>query len=242
LECYTIRLPARAFRRGTGGESSALSTPRVRLPPQRRVCRAPPQERARRRRETREQGCHGQNPLGVGPCFTRALSRAATRNADHALPGVTARMGGSDFHASPPASSLLHLFAGARFLRTDAWISLVTAYSQCQARHGLGPRGVSLPLAVARHGLLPTGGTKPSALTNQNFRGSTPSGPASPVTLCTSPAFAPTNRRACYQSRRKARYWARGSRLPRRDSHPLEHATLPGRTVPGFTLVCPAPG
>ena len=32
----------------------------------------------RRRRETRGHGCHGQSPLGVGPCFTRALSRAAT--------------------------------------------------------------------------------------------------------------------------------------------------------------------
>jgi len=52
--------------------------------------------------------------------------------------------------------------------------------------------------------------------------------------LCTSPAFVPTHRLACYQTRRKARYWARGARLPRRDSHPLEHATLPGRTVPGF--------
>ncbi len=52
--------------------------------------------------------------------------------------------------------------------------------------------------------------------------------------LCTSPAFVPTHRRACYQSRRKARYWARGSRLPRRDSHPLEHAALPGRTVPYY--------
>ncbi len=50
--------------------------------------------------------------------------------------------------------------------------------------------------------------------------------------LCTSPAHQPKHRRACYQSRRKARYWARGSRLPRRDSHPLEHAALPGRTVP----------
>ena len=50
--------------------------------------------------------------------------------------------------------------------------------------------------------------------------------------LCTSPAFVPTHRRACYQSRRKARYWARGARLPRRDFHPLEHAALPGRTGP----------
>jgi len=62
-------------------------------------------------------------------------------------------MGGSDFHASPPASSLLHLFAGARFLRTDARISLVTAcsrsqYPHGQARHGLGPRGAPVPLAM----------------------------------------------------------------------------------------------
>jgi hypothetical protein len=113
----TVRLPARSSRTWSvtpsgsrpepfaveqGSESSALSTPRVRLPPQRRVCRAPPQGRARRRRETRGHGGHGQSPRGVGPCFTRALSRAATRNADRALPGVTARMGGSDFHAHRP--------------------------------------------------------------------------------------------------------------------------------------------
>jgi hypothetical protein len=53
--------------------------------------------------------------------------------------------------------------------------------------------------------------------------------------LCTSPAFVPTHRRTCYQTHRKARYWARGARLPRRDFHPLEHAALPGRTVP-FSL------
>jgi hypothetical protein len=52
--------------------------------------------------------------------------------------------------------------------------------------------------------------------------------------LCTSPAFVPTHRLVCYQPRRKARYWARGARLPRRDSHPLEHAVLPGRTVPNY--------
>ncbi len=33
-------------------------------------------------------------------------------------------------------------------------------------------------------------------------------------------------------SRCRARYWARGARLPRQDSHPLEHATLPGQTNP----------
>jgi hypothetical protein len=54
--------------------------------------------------------------------------------------------------------------------------------------------------------------------------------------LCTSPAYQPKHRRACYQSRRKARYWARGARLPRRDSHPLEHAALLGHTIPIFLV------
>jgi hypothetical protein len=36
-----------------------------------------------------------------------------------------------------PRPRFLHVFAGARFLRADARISLVTAYSQCQARYGL---------------------------------------------------------------------------------------------------------
>jgi len=54
-----------AFAVEQGRESSALSTPRARLAPQRRVVRAPPPGRPRRRRETREPHCHGQNPLGV---------------------------------------------------------------------------------------------------------------------------------------------------------------------------------
>jgi len=78
-------------------------------------------------------------------------------------------MDGSDFRAPPPASSLLHLFAGARLQRTVARISLVTAYSQCQARYGLRPRGVSMPLTLTWHGLLPAGNTKPSALSNAVF-------------------------------------------------------------------------
>ena len=89
--------------------------------------------------------------------------------APPALPSFNATMGGSDFHAPPPVSSLLHLFTGARLQRTDARISLVTACSQCQARHGLGPRGVPVPLAIAQHGLLPAGGTNPSALSNGIF-------------------------------------------------------------------------
>ena len=42
LECYTIRLPARVFHRGTGERSGTLSTPRTRHPPRRRAFRAPP--------------------------------------------------------------------------------------------------------------------------------------------------------------------------------------------------------
>ena len=80
--------------------------------------------------------------------------------------------------------------------------------------------------------LLPTGGTKPSALTQPNLSGLNTFKVGSTRYLCTSPAFASTHRLVCYQPRRKARYWARGARLPRRDSHPLEHATLPGRTDP----------
>ena len=78
LECYTIRLPARAFRSGPGKRSGALSTPHRRHPPQWRASRAPPHGQPRQLRETRERQCHGQSPLGVGPCFTPALSRAAT--------------------------------------------------------------------------------------------------------------------------------------------------------------------
>ena len=161
----------------------ALSTPPVRLPPQRRACRAPPQGRARRRRETRGHGCHGQSPLGVGPCFTRALSQAATPLLDpHYQASQLVWVAPTSTHHRP-RPRFLHLFAGAHLQRTGARISLVTACSQCQARHGLGPRGAPVPLARARHGLLPTGGSKPSALTNQNFRGSTPSRSAPPVTF-----------------------------------------------------------
>ena len=78
-------------------------------------------------------------------------------------------MDGSDFRAPPPASSLLPLSAGARLPRTDARISLVTPCSPCQARHGLGPRGVGVPLTLTRHALLPARGTNPSALSNGIF-------------------------------------------------------------------------
>jgi hypothetical protein len=89
-----------------------------------------------------------------------------------------------------------------------------------------------MPLAMMQHGLLPAGGTNPSALPTRKFSGLNTFKVGFTHYLYTSPAFVPTHRRACYQPRRKARYWARGARLPRRESHPLEHAALPGRTVP----------
>jgi len=153
----------------------------------------------------------GQSPLGVGPRINRALSQTATRKAAPALPGIDATMDGSDFQAPLPMSSLLHLFMGARLARTDTWISLVTAYSQCQARHGLGPRGVPAPLAIAQRLVAyrrdKTVGTHEPKLSGLNtFRvGITRD-------LCTSPAYQPQHRRVRYRLRRKARYWARGSR------------------------------
>jgi hypothetical protein len=50
----------------------------------------------------------------------------------------------------------------------------------------------------------------------------------------TSPAFLPTHLQVRYRAHSKARYWARGERLPRWDSHPLKYAALPGRTVLGI--------
>ena len=126
-----------------------------------------PRAPARRPSETRRICCHGQNPHCVGPCIARTLSQTAARNASPALPGIDATMDGSDFRAAPPVSSLFIACSRVPAFRwTASRISSVTAYSQCQARHGLGPRGVPAPLAVARYRFLPAGGTNPSALTH----------------------------------------------------------------------------
>jgi hypothetical protein len=138
--------------------------------------------------ETLELGGRGQNPFGVGSCITLALSQTATRNAAPALPGFIATVDDCGIHASPPMSSLFHLFIGARLQQTDAWISLVTAYFRCQARHGLGPRGVPAPLAIAQRLVAyrrdKTVGTRQPKLSGLNtFRVG--------ITryLCTSPAY-----------------------------------------------------
>ena len=129
------------------------------------------------------------SPLGVGPCFTLTLSRAATRNADRALPGVTARMGGSDFHAPPPASSLLHLFAGARLQRTDAPLCAVLVLEQAgyhvfSMSGSIRPRTPGSTHAARQSAtrIVACRGDKPVGTLRLNFRGSTPSGSASPVT------------------------------------------------------------
>jgi hypothetical protein len=83
-----------------------------------------------------------------------------------------------------PAARVLayyRLFTGARLRRTETRTSSVTAYSRCQARHALGPRGVPAPLAVTRYRLLPVGWTNPSVLSDYSFRGSIPSRSAPPV-------------------------------------------------------------
>ncbi len=119
---------------------------------------------ARHQCETLKFGCHGQNPLGVGPCVAFALSQTATPLLDpHYRASSLVWMAPTSTHHRP-CPRFLHLFTGARLRRTDTWISLVTTCSPCQARYGLGPRGVSVPLAIAQHGLLPAGGTNPSAL------------------------------------------------------------------------------
>jgi len=64
---------------------------------------------------------------------------------------------------------LAHLTDGKPIRGGYTWsvYPLVAACSRCQVRHGLGPLGVSVPLAKMRHGLLPTGWTNPSALPTQ---------------------------------------------------------------------------
>ena len=171
-----------------------------------RACPAAP---ARQPSETRGLGAHGQSPLSVGPCITLALSQTATPLLRPHYRESTLRMDGSDFRAPPPMSSLLHWFMGARLPRTDTWISLVTAYSQCQARHGLGPRGDRRRSPLRSTGCcLPAGQNRRHSPTKifgaQHLQGRLH---PLPLHLACFRAYASTRLLpAC----RKARYWARG--------------------------------
>ncbi len=145
-------------------------------------------------------------------------------------------MGGSDFRASPPASSLLTLVRGCP-LPADRCADLpgYRVFSMSGSIRSLTPGSIraarqSATRIVAYRRDEAVGTHQPKFSGLNTFRVG--------ITryLCTSPAVVPTHRRACYQSRRKARYRARGARLPGRDSHPLEHATLPGRTIPAYLV------
>ena len=84
-------------------------------------------------------------------------------------------------------------------------------------------------LALAPIALLPAGGLKPSALSKTVFSGLHTFTVGFTRYHCSSPAFAPTHQaRGCPRTC-KARYPARGERLPERDFHPLEFAAGPSR-------------
>jgi hypothetical protein len=204
-----------------------------RQPPQCRASRAPPQGQPRQLRETRERQCHGQSPLGVGPCFTLALSQTATPLLDpHYRASQLVWVAPTSTHHRPRPRfyTCSRVPASSGPMRGSPWLPRVL-----NVRLDTASDPGEYPCRSPERDTdccLPAGQTRRHSPTKifgaQHLQGR--------LTryLCTSPAFVPTHRRACYQSRRKARYWARGSRLPRRDSHPLEHAALPGRTVPVF--------
>jgi hypothetical protein len=63
-------------------------------------------------------------------------SSAATPWLDPHYRASSLLMRGFDFQRSPPMSSLSHLFIGARFQRTERWISLVTALDKAANASG----------------------------------------------------------------------------------------------------------
>jgi len=131
-------------------------------------------------------------------------------------------MGGSDFRTPPPTSSLFiacsQVPASNGPMRGSPWlprilnVRLDTASDpgEYQRRSPSRSTGCCLP-----------GGQTRRHSPTQFISGLNTFKVGSTRYLCTSPAFVPTHRRGCYQPRRKARYWARGARLPRRDFHPL---------------------
>jgi hypothetical protein len=179
---------------------------------------------------------HGQSPLSVGPCCSFTLSQTAT-------PWL---------HPHYQASSLLWMAPTSAHRRLHP-----RSYTCPQVPASSGPvpgspwlpRALDVRLDTASDPreypcrsperdtdcCLPGGQTRRHSPTQFSGLNTFRAG----ITRNRAPRLLiwPTHRRSCYQQRRKARYWARGSRLPRRDFHPLEHAALPGRTVPSFCLV-----
>jgi hypothetical protein len=150
-----------------------------------------------------------------------------------ALPGVNARMDGSDFQAPPSVSSLFTLVHGCP-LPADRCSDL-PGYHVLSMSGSTRPRTPGSTRAARQSAtrVVACRRDKPVGTPDKFFSGLNTFKGGSTRYLCTSPAFVPTHRRVRCRPRRKARYWARGARLPRRDSHPLDHAALPGRTVPG---------
>ena len=138
---------------------------------------------ARRLRETRERRGHGLNPLGVGPCFTRALSRAATPLLDPRYrvstlvwmaPTSTHRRPRPRFslvRGCPPTADRCVGLPGYHVLSMSGSTRPRTPGSIHAAR-----QDAARIVACRRDKPV---GTHP----RKNFRGSTPSRSASPVTL-----------------------------------------------------------
>jgi len=151
------------------------------------------------------------------------------------LPGIDTTIGGSDFRTPPPVSSPFKLVHGCPhpadrdtdLLGYRAFSMSGSIWPRTPGSTGTARRG-AVPVVACRRDK--SVGTHPP-----NFSGLNTFKVGSTRSLYTSPAFAPTHRHARYRSRRKARYWARGSRLPRWDFHPLDYATLPSRTVPYYS-------
>jgi hypothetical protein len=146
-------------------------------------------------------------------------------------------MDGSDFRAPPPMSLPFSLVHGcpppadrdADLLGYRVFSMSGSTWPRTPGSTGTACRN-AIPIVACRR-------DKPVGTLRLNFSGLNTFKVGSTRYLYTSPAFVPTHRRARCRSRRKARYWARGSRLPRWDLHPLDYATLPSRTVPHY--LCP---
>ena len=133
--------------------------------------------------ETLQFGCHALSPLRVGGmCHCRVISDRHSF-ARPALPGVIAHTSGSDFHAPPPASSLFTLVRRCP-LPADRCTDL-PGYHVLSMSGSIPPRTPGsvhatdhdVTCTVACRGAYPVGTLQ------RNFRGSTPSGSASPVTF-----------------------------------------------------------
>src|SRR5208282_2089343 len=88
--------------------------------------------------------------------------------ANPTLLGIIARMGASDFPTPPAPSSLVRLVRNcALTARAGVGISMVTTYSLCKARHGLGSRGVSFH-SPKREGSIACWDSEPIGLLTKN--------------------------------------------------------------------------